>query len=104
MSAVKDRDFFAERGTDENATGILCSTEAISYLLPNRFHNKSLMDEQERFLKKLEIPDYTDYEAITRITNTLKNREKSVESFFEICVIRVREVLFQSTLYRGERR
>jgi len=56
------------------------------------------------FLKSGEMPDYTDYEAITRITNTFKNREISGESFFEICVIRVREVLFQSTLYRGERR
>jgi hypothetical protein len=26
-----------------------------------------------RFLKKPEIPDYTDYEAITRIINALKN-------------------------------
>jgi len=34
------------------------------------------------------LSDYTDYETIAQIRNTLKNREKSVESFFEICVIR----------------
>ena len=43
---VKDRDFFAERGADENATRILSSTEAIPLFPPNNFHNKSLIDEQ----------------------------------------------------------
>ena len=47
-----------------------------------------------------EIPDYTDYEAITRITNTLKNKEKSVESFFQICVIREQKVFLQSSRKR----
>jgi len=47
---------------------------------------------------------------ITQITNTLKNKEKSVESFFEIPACRQAGVqsecekfLFQSTLYRGRR-
>jgi hypothetical protein len=44
-----------------------------------------------RFLENQKISDYTDYEAITRITNTLKNKEKSVKSFFQICVIRERK-------------
>jgi len=35
-----------------------------------------------------EIPDSADYETITQITNTLKNKEKSVKSLFQICVIR----------------
>ncbi len=47
-----------------------------------------------RFLKKPEFSDYTDYEAITRITNTLKNKEKSVESFFQICVIKRAKILY----------
>ncbi len=51
----------------------------------------------KRFLRNPEISDYTDYETITRITDTLKNKEKSVESFFEICVIRERKVVFQSS-------
>ena len=40
------------------------------------------------FWRNPEIPDYTDYETITPITNTLKNIEKSVKSLFQICVIR----------------
>jgi hypothetical protein len=36
---------------------------------------------------RLRSPLSTDYEAITRITNTLKNKEKSVKSFFQLCVI-----------------
>jgi hypothetical protein len=44
-----------------------------------------------RFLENPKISDYTDYEPITRITNTLKNKEKSVKSFFQICVIRERK-------------
>jgi len=40
------------------------------------------------FWENPEISDYTDYETITQITNALNNREKSVKSFFEICVIR----------------
>jgi hypothetical protein len=35
-------------------------------------------DGQMRFLENQKISDYTDYEAITRITNTLKNKEKSL--------------------------
>ena len=31
-----------------------------------------------RFLKSPEIHDYTDYEAITQITNALRNKEKSL--------------------------
>jgi len=43
------------------------------------------------------MPDYTDYGTITPIKNTLKNKEKSVESFFQICVIRERKVFLQSS-------
>jgi hypothetical protein len=50
---VKDHDFFAERGADEDATRILCSTEAISFSSPNRFHNKSPMDEQGIYQGKM---------------------------------------------------
>ena len=60
---------------------------------PPRLVNRNSWD----FRRSPEIPDYTDYEVITRITNALKNNEKSVESFFEICVIRERKVLFQSS-------
>ncbi len=43
-----------------------------------------LLGSQQEFIGIYwESPDYTDYEAITQITNTLKNKEKSVESFFE---------------------
>jgi hypothetical protein len=50
------------------------------------------------FWKRSEISDYTDYEAITPITNTLKNKEKSVKSFFQICVIRERKVFFRALI------
>jgi hypothetical protein len=50
-----------------------------------------------------EISEKAKKSLITRITNTLKNEEKSGESFFEICVIRERKVFFQSSPYRGRR-
>jgi hypothetical protein len=56
-----------------------------------------------RFLKNPEISDYTDYEMITQIRNALKNNEKSVESFFKICVIRERKLVFQSSLFEDFR-
>jgi hypothetical protein len=43
------------------------------------------------------VPAGRDYETITRITNTLKNKEKSVESFLQICGIRDPKVFFQSS-------
>jgi hypothetical protein len=45
-----------------------------------------------------EISEKVQKSLITRIRNALKNKEKSVESFFEICVIRERKVVFQSSL------
>jgi hypothetical protein len=43
------------------------------------------------------LPAGRDDETITRITNAPTNREKSVESFFEICVIREPKVVSQSS-------
>jgi len=37
--------------------------------------------------------------TITRITNTFKNKEKSVESFFQICVIKESQKYFYRTLF-----
>ena len=47
-----------------------------------------------RFLKSQEISDYTDYERITPI----ENKEKSVESFFTICVIKRAKSGFRRSL------
>ena len=49
------------------------------------------------FWKSPQISDHNDYGRITRNTNILKKKQKSVESFFEICVIKERKVFFQSS-------
>jgi len=69
-------------------------------LLYQNFYLRHLISLMEMDVKDLfrdfwilpEIPDDADYKAITPIGNTSKNKEKSVKSFFQICVIRERKV------------